>query len=127
MVGYKGRGKDIYISSDNTNPNLANFLAKLISIYLPNITYGNMTKGPCANGCSDHAKWSSNDFPAVMATAAVAPNDLDTFNPNYHSAKDLNVDEEVMKKFALLAVTYAAELAKGTIILDDVINLDVAI
>ena len=126
MVGYKGRGKDIFISSDHTNPNLANFLAKLISTYLPNVTYGNMTKWSCF-GCSDHAKWSSNDYPAAMVTAAVAPNDPHTFNPNYHSAKDLNVDGEVMKNFALLAVAYAAELAKGDITLNDVTNADVTI
>ena len=124
MVGYKGRGKDIYISTDFSNPNLANFLAKLISIYLPNVTYGNMR---CNSACSDHVKWFSNDYPAVMATAIGAINDPDTFNPNYHSAKDLNVDGEVMKKFALLAVTYAAELAKGDITSTDLINLNVTV
>ena len=76
-----------------------------------------MTKGPCAYGCSDHAKWSSNDYPAAMVTAAVAPNDPDTFN----------VDGEVMKNFALLAVAYAAELAIGDITLNDITNVDVKI
>ena len=111
MVGYKSRGKDIYISTDYSNQDLANFLKTLISKYNPDITYDNMK---CTYECSDHVSWWTYDFPATMAFEA---KDLDgiTFNPNYHSAEDLEVDEKKMKNFALLAVAYAAELAKGEI------------
>jgi len=112
MVGYKGRGKDIYISADYSNKDLADFLKNLISKYTPNITYGDMR---CNGSCSDHASWWSNGFPAAMATEAKARDDPETFNPNYHSAEDLEVDVEKMMKYAALAVAYAAELAKGEI------------
>ena len=116
MIGYKGRGKDIYISIDKTNKDLAIFLSNLISIYLPNVTYESMIY---CGGCSDHASWFRDDFPAVMATSAIAPDDEDTFNPNYHTAEDLKVDEKHMKNFALLTVAFLAELAKGYNVLEE--------
>ena len=112
MVGYKGRGKDIYISTDYSNQNQADFLKNLISTYTPYITYGDMR---CGGPCSDHVSWWSNDFPATMATEAKGLYDPETFNPNYHSAEDVGVDVQKMEKYAALAVAYAAELAKGEI------------
>jgi len=112
MVGYKGRGKDIYISTDYSNQNQADFLKNLISTYTPYITYGDMR---CGGPCSDHYSWWSNDFPATMATEAKGLYDPETFNPNYHSAEDVGVDVQKMEKYAALAVAYAAELAKGEI------------
>ena len=112
MVGYKSRGKDIYISTDYSNQDLANFLKTLISKYTPNVTYENMQ---CEYACSDHVSWWTNDFPAAMAIEAQKLMDGITFNPSYHSADDLEVDEKKMKNFAALAVAYAAELAKGEI------------
>ena len=101
---------------DKTNKDLATFLSNLISIYLPNVTHEPMIY---CGGCSDHAQWFRDDFPAVMASAAIAPNDVDTFNPNYHTAEDLKVDERHMKNFALLTVAFLAELAKGYNVLED--------
>ena len=112
MAGYKGRGKDIYISTDFSNLKLAWFLANLTSVYLPNLTHDYMT---CGGPCSDHVSWFCGDYPAAMASEAKGRNDPDTFNPAYHSEYDQTVDAEKMKNYAALAVAFVAELAKGEI------------
>jgi leucyl aminopeptidase len=112
MVGYKGIGKDIYISADRSNLDLAHFLRKLLSTYLPRVTHEFMR---CKRNCSDHASWHYEDFPSVMATEGLPDDTPDTFNPNYHSSKDTEVNEYHMSNYARLAVIYLAEHAKGTL------------
>ena len=109
MVGYKGKGKDIYISTDFSNNALSRFLANLLDIYLPYLSHGFMR---CKYECSDHAMFYMNDFPASMGTEMKSNTDPDTFNPNYHSENDTYVDGPHMSNFARLAVIYVAELAK---------------
>ena len=110
MVGYKGRGKDIYISTDFSNNYLSWFLADLLDTYLPRVSHGFMR---CNYECSDHAMFYMNDFPAAMGTEAKSTKDRDTFNPNYHSEKDTYVDGPHMSNYARLAVLYISEVAKG--------------
>ena len=111
MVGYKGKGKDIYISRDFSNYRFSQFLSELLSIYFPELTKEFME---CTYECSDHAMFYKNNFPASMGTAAKKPNDPKTFNPDYHSERDIHVDRYHMSNFAKLAVVYIAEVAKGS-------------
>lgn len=112
MVGYKGIGKDVYISLDFSNVDLAYFLRELLSKYVPRVTHDFMR---CNYQCSDHASWYSEDFPSVMGTEGNPHDAPNTFNPNYHSSKDTEVNEYHMSNYARLAVIYLAEHAKGTL------------
>ena len=112
MAGYnKHNGlNDICISKDRlSNSNQTSFLVDLMNQYLPRLNY---QYTHCPFGCSDHASWMENSFPAVMAcecTDAVR-------NPNYHMPSDVveTINEDYMSNFARLGVYYLAELAKGT-------------
>ena len=89
--------------------NQTSFLVDLMNQYLPRLNYQYTHCG----SCSDHASWTENSFPAVMAcecTDAIR-------NPNYHRPTDLveTINEDYMSNFARLGVYYIAELAKGTI------------
>lgn len=114
MVGYKGTGKDIYISTDDSNKDLAMFLRKLLDYYLPTVSHDFMQCG--YSPCSDHASFYYKDFPAAMGTTSHGRiDDPATFNPNYHTENDLYCDTYSMSNHAKLAAIYMAELAKGTI------------
>ena len=108
MVGYQGVGPDIYISTDTSNYALASFLSDLLDHYIPGLPHEFMQ----CNGCSDHASWYENNFPATMATEAKSRNHP-SMNPNYHSENDLSVNAEKMGNFARLTLTFLAEIAKG--------------
>ena len=106
MVGYKGEGsKGIYLSEDFSNVDLAEFLMKILDTYLPRVTKSFMK---CDYGCSDHAAWTNQGYPAIMATEKFPPG-----NPNYHTDWDTVVNELYMSNYARLAVIFLAEVAKG--------------
>ena len=110
MVGYHPPGNpDINLSADYSNIHHGQFLIKLIKTYLLGVTYGFLN---CTYGCSDHASWHNRGFPATMAFEAKSPREI---NPNYHTEKDIYVDESSLRNFARLAVVYLAEIAKGSV------------
>jgi len=118
MVGYNGN-KDgvVCFNSDNyNNREQIDFLKKLMETYLPEIPYG-YTK--CDYGCSDHAPWTEEGFPANLI-------DECELSPYYHSTGDtlVNVDVNQMSSFAKLAVVYISEIAKGEIEVTQCINTD---
>ena len=112
MVGYKGQGKDMYISTDYSNQDLAQFLRILLYKYHPSITH-DFTQ--CGRPCSDHVSWYANGFPAAMVSEAEASQLNTTYNPNVHHFGDIHADGKVMSNYAKLAVTFLAEVAKGEI------------
>ena len=104
MVGNRGKGKDMYISSDYSNLELAQFLRLLLTEYQPDITHDFQE---CGYPCSDHASWYAYGYPAAMAGEGLSD------NPYYHSSKDIYADGKIMSNYAKLGLAFVAEVTKG--------------
>ncbi|MHA7632188.1 M20/M25/M40 family metallo-hydrolase [Corallococcus sp. M7] len=116
MTNYRGSSWDLTLVTDNTNAAQNAFLGNLIDTYT-GYTRTNIT---CGYGCSDHASWNAQGYPASMPFEAQMNND----NPYIHTANDTlanstdgtsgnNANNAL--KFARIGAAYLAELAKGTI------------
>ena len=107
MTGYFGTpAEDIVFISDFTDAEQNDFMAALIDEYHPDITYG---FDVCGYACSDHASWHREGFRASFPFEAR----FNDANPRIHTNTDTFYDVTHMSKFARLAATYVAELAKG--------------
>jgi leucyl aminopeptidase len=108
MVNYKGSERDIYFLTDNTSADQNAFLGKLVDSYL-GYTWGTLK---CGYGCSDHASWTKNGYPASYAFEST----FEQYNPNIHKPVDTldkcGGNSAQALKFARLGVAYAVELAK---------------
>lgn len=108
MTNYKGSERDIYFVSDNSSPEQNAFLGRLIETYLP-YTWGTLK---CGYGCSDHASWTKNGYPASYSFEST----FEQHNPFIHKATDTldkcGGNAAHALKFARLGVAYAVELAK---------------
>ena len=107
MSGYKGSNKDIVFMTDYTNQEQNQFLADLIDTYISTIDYA---YDQCGYGCSDHASWHNQGYAASMPFESY----MGQHNSNIHTANDDQFDANHSVNFAKLAVTYLAELAKGS-------------
>ena len=108
MTNFKGSAKDIYMMSDYTNTELNNFIGTLIDKYAK-VGWG---YDKCGYGCSDHASWTKNGYPASVPFESK----MAEYNHKIHSADDtLDVTgghAEHSVSFAKLGVAFAVELAK---------------
>lgn len=109
MSNYQGSAGDIYLTSDYTDADQNAYLGRLIDAYT-DLTWGYTS---CGYGCSDHASWTRNGFPASFPIEA-EKNDA---NPYIHSSKDTLAqsggDSWHAVKFTQLAVAYLAEMGKS--------------
>jgi leucyl aminopeptidase len=108
MTNFKGEESlDIVMMRDYTNDEQNKFVGSLIDHYLPEIKWG---YDQCGYGCSDHASWHTNGFPASMPFEAK----MDSMNHKIHTSGDTlavsnnNADHAV--KFAKMALAYIVEL-----------------
>lgn len=106
MTGNHGSSDDIVMMTDYTNAAQNQFLGQLIDTYLPALTYG---FDQCGYGCSDHASWYQQGFAASMPFESR----MADINPLIHTANDSSFDADHATKFAKLAVSYLAEMAKN--------------
>tara|TARA_R110000737_G_scaffold250531_2_gene260240 strand:- start:510 stop:1478 length:969 start_codon:yes stop_codon:yes gene_type:complete len=106
MTGNNGSSEDIVMMTDYTTNAQNQFLGQLIDTYLPSITYG---FDQCGYGCSDHASWYQQGFAASMPFESR----MADINPLIHTQNDTNFDADHASKFAKLAVSYLAEMAKN--------------
>jgi len=107
MVGYKGTAnKDIVFMTDYTNSGQNTFMTQLIDTYLSDISYG---YDQCGYGCSDHASWHNQGYPASMPFES----NMSDINGSIHTANDTSFNSAHALKFARLSATFAAELAKS--------------
>ncbi len=107
MTAYFGTTtEDVVFISDFTNAAQNQFMASLLDEYHPDITYG---FDVCGYACSDHASWHREGFRASFPFEAR----FDDSNSRIHTGADTVYDLSHMSKFARLAATYVAELAKG--------------
>jgi leucyl aminopeptidase len=108
MVNYKGSPLDIYFVSDNTSAAQNAFLGKLVDTYT-DYKWGSFK---CGYGCSDHASWTKNGYPASLPFEST----FTQYNPFIHKPTDTLAQSggraEQALKFARLGVAYAVELAK---------------
>lgn len=107
MSGYKGTGnRDIVFMTDYTNNAQNQFMAQLVDTYLQGVVYG---FDQCGYGCSDHASWHAQGYPASMPFES----NMSDYNSSIHTAYDNTFDAGHSIKFARLAGAFVAELAKG--------------
>jgi leucyl aminopeptidase len=107
MTGFPGAGQALHLITDHTNPELTNFIKKLVDAY---------AKAPwktarCGYGCSDHASWSDAGFASAFPFEA----DMDHDNKAIHSKNDTieKLDFGFANSFARLAVGFLVELGRA--------------
>jgi bacterial leucyl aminopeptidase len=108
MTLHKGSDdKDIVMMADYTNGAQNEFLGKLIDEYVK-VPWG---YSRCGYGCSDHASWTANGYPASIPFEST----MEDINRNIHTAKDTletsGGDAKHAAKFAKLATAFVSELA----------------
>lgn len=99
--------KDIVMMADYTNGAQNEFLGRLIDEYVK-VSWG---YSRCGYGCSDHASWTANGFPASIPFEST----MEDINRSIHTAKDTlesaGGDAKHAAKFAKLATAFVVELA----------------
>ncbi|MDE1461039.1 M20/M25/M40 family metallo-hydrolase [Spartinivicinus poritis] len=108
MTNYQGSANDIVLMEDYTDPTQNQFLARLARTYLPEMQIG---YSKCGYGCSDHASWTANGYPASFPFEAT----MDKLNQKIHSTED-TIDQSGghalhALKFAKLGIAYVVEVA----------------
>lgn len=100
--------KDIVMMSDFTNAAQNAFLGELIDEYVK-VPWG---YSKCGYGCSDHASWTANGYPASIPFEST----MDDINRKIHTAQDTlesaGGDAKHAAKFARLATAFVVELAQ---------------
>lgn len=109
MTNYKGTDEfDIVMMQDFTNAAQNTFLGELIEEYV-HVPWG---YSKCGYGCSDHASWTRNGYPASMPHEAT----MQDGNPHIHTDRDV-IDQSDghaghAAHFAKLGLAYMVEMAK---------------
>ncbi len=100
------RDMDIVMMSDFTNKAQNEFLGRLIDEYVK-VPWG---YSKCGYGCSDHASWTSNGYPASMPFEST----MGDINGKIHTVNDTLAtaggDASHSAKFAKLALAFIVEL-----------------
>lgn len=101
------KDKDIVMMSDYTNQAQNEFLGRLIDEYVK-VPWG---YSRCGYGCSDHASWTANGYPASIPFEST----MQDINHSIHTAKDTlesaGGDAKHAAKFAKLAMAFVVEIA----------------
>ncbi len=108
MTNFQGtKDLDIVMMRDYTNDQQNTFIGSIIDRYVPGVRWG---FDKCGYGCSDHASWHSQGYPASMPFEAK----MNDMNRNIHTARDTlaasNGNANHAAKFAKMAVAYVVEL-----------------
>ncbi len=108
MTNFMGtKDLDIVMMRDFTNDDQNNFIGAIIDRYVPGVKWG---FDKCGYGCSDHASWHAQGYPASMPFEA-RMNDM---NHNIHTAKDTvsisGNNANHAAKFARMAIGFVVEL-----------------
>ncbi|WP_372654014.1 M20/M25/M40 family metallo-hydrolase [Halobacteriovorax sp.] len=107
MTNFKGSDLDIVMMTDYTNQQQNEFIGTLLDKYLPEVSWG---YDKCGYGCSDHASWHGQGYPASMPFESKKRD----MNHNIHTSRDTIEQSRGGSlhavKFAKLALSYAVEL-----------------
>ncbi|MBL8186076.1 MAG: M20/M25/M40 family metallo-hydrolase [Blastocatellia bacterium] len=118
MTNYSGNWADIVMITDNTNAAQNQFIRDLAAEYLPTLV---VKDDACGYGCSDHKSWHDQNYPASMPFEAKFSNTgaPRQYNTLIHTTSDTiarsNNNANHAVKFTKLALSFAGELAKGSI------------
>ena len=117
MTNYRTGTVDMRISTDNTDPALAQFFAQLFDAYLAPMGHTRATD-TCGYACSDHASWTQSGFPAAMMFEA---GDGGTqYFPWIHTVNDtlpqLGSTAAPSVPLAQFGIAFMAEMGKGSAI-----------
>jgi leucyl aminopeptidase len=106
MTAYNGSTQDIWFITDYTNAALTAFLQNLLGTYWPELTWSTTA---CGYGCSDHAAWHREGYPAAFAFESR----FGQHNPQIHRTTDtvatLGASAAHALKFARLATSFLIE------------------
>ncbi|KAJ9447861.1 Leucine aminopeptidase A [Diplonema papillatum] len=107
MTGYTGGSviPSISLIDDNTNPTLNLWLQNVIDYYL---TTG-YTYSSCGYGCSDHASFTRNGYPAAFPFESM----FGDINPYIHTANDVisHLNTTHITEFGKLGIAYVCDMA----------------
>jgi len=109
MTLFAGSGEFVLGSmTDFTNAWLRDYLVEINDLYIG----GKIKKSKCGYGCSDHASWHRQGFPAIMPFEAA----FDDMNGEIHTKNDVISDKsnfEHSAMFTKIAVVMAMDLANS--------------
>lgn len=109
MTGYTYKNDpSMWLITDYVNKDLTKYLEQLITTYVKQT----VKYTQCGYGCSDHASWHKNGFPASIA----AETKFENTNPNMHTSRD-SMDKlslTHMTDYLKLALAFSVELAEPT-------------
>ena len=108
MTAFNGSPEDIGLLSDFTNSDLTAFVSQLVDTYQPELA---SVSTACGYGCSDHASWHREGYPAAMAFESR----FGQHNSSIHSTGDtlttLGNSADHALKFSRLALAFAVEIS----------------
>jgi leucyl aminopeptidase len=111
MTAYAGSGEGVIGEmTDYTSAWLRDYLRELNNLYVG----AKWIQDKCGYGCSDHASWYRNGFPAVIPFEA----SMDTMNKNLHTPKDIVSPVYNFKHsslFAKLGLAFVMDLSNSEI------------
>lgn len=111
MTLFPGSGRNrIGLINDFTSPWLNDIVIGLNTAYVK----AEILDDKCGYGCSDHASWNRQGFPATIPFESVS----DTMNPNIHTTKDLidnKSDFEHSLQFSKLALAFLLEMGNSNL------------
>jgi leucyl aminopeptidase len=107
MTAYQGDAQDIWIFTDHTNAAQNQFVADLVTAYLPSLS---VAYDRCGYACSDHASWTARGFASSFPFEASFAHS----NPRIHTPNDTTANFGTQAahalKFTQLALAFAVEL-----------------
>jgi leucyl aminopeptidase len=111
MTLYAGSGQFVLGSmTDFTSAWLRSYFENINTLYIK----AKIVNDKCGYGCSDHASWNRQGYPALMPFEATF-NDM---NHNLHTSNDVvdsNSNFTHSAMFAKIAVAYAMDLSNSTL------------
>ncbi|MBG26652.1 MULTISPECIES: M20/M25/M40 family metallo-hydrolase [Croceibacter] len=116
MTNFNGSDNDVYFITDNTDTSLNSFLMQLLDYYnadgVHQVTYGTSL---CNYGCSDHASWFAQGYPASFPFEAA----FGEHNQAIHTLGDtftVSGTADHATKFTKLCTEFLIETAKTSVL-----------
>lgn len=108
MTANQGSADDIYLMTDYTDAGQNDFVADLARSYLPALRIG---RDRCGYGCSDHASWFAEGYPASMPFQSRMRDANGAIHTPRDTVESFGGHANHAIKFARLATAFAVELA----------------
>lgn len=106
--------KDLFIFTDNVDTTLTSFVTQLFDAYLAPL---GLTRGTsqCGYGCSDHASWNTQGFPAALVFETDMNHDFPSIHTQNDTLANMGNSAQHSVTFAKLALAFLGETAKGVV------------